>query len=230
MTTLQILGDFNVLVIGPSSAGKTIFIQKHATGDFISEYTPTTTSQTTPISFHVTGDYLDGMVNLNVHDYVSGESWEEADAAIFMFDNSQLSLTLDPTIHARQLFQSYYPTIPTVLAGNKSDLTPGTIFGESTFMISSKTNFNYEKPFLHLVRCLLDDDTLNFEEMPAADIPIVQIHPSLQALALQELETASAIPLPDIEENDFSDIPVIEGVSFSSPDFDDYFSSSDDEF
>ena len=73
--------------------------------------------------------------------------------------------------------------------------------------------------------------------MPVPEIPVVQIHPSLHALALQELEAASVTPLPDlpdIEENDLSDDTdspsdyFIQGNVWDSPTSS--LSSSDDEF
>jgi GTP-binding nuclear protein Ran len=232
MTNLPILGNFNVFVIGTSGVGKTTFIHKHVTGDFISIHTPTTTPQSTPLSFcvegyDVEGYDLAGIVHLNVHDHVSGESWEEANAAIFMFDNSHPN-TINVTIHARQLFSSYHPSVPTVLVGNKNDLVSFSTSFESSFTISTKTNNNYEKPFLYLIQQLLNNSTLEFGEMPVSEIPVVQIPPSLHALALQELEAAGVTPLPDlpdIEENDSSDesdLPDL--VSISSDTLSDSFS------
>lgn len=249
MTNLPTLGNFNVFVFGASGVGKTTFIRKHATGDFTHAHTPTATTQTTPLSFcfegyDEEGDDLVGMVHLNVHDHVSGDTWDEADAAIFMFDCCQTT-TIDNAIQTRQIFSSYHPSIPTVFLGNKNDLIPFSISSdplfsfssEPLFSISSKTNNNYEKPFLYVVRHLLNNSTLKFREMPVPEIPVVQIHPSLHALALQELEAASVIPLPDlpdIEENDLSDEPdlpsdyFIQGNVWDSPASS--LSSSDDEF
>jgi len=213
MEVLPTLGDFNVFIIGPSNVGKTTFIQKHATGNFTSTYIPTTTTQTTSISFHVSGDGINGLVNLTTHDHASEESWGEADAAIFMFDLDKFH-TLHTITQIYQNFQSANPLTPIFVVGNKYDLLGENLLEEGdsngifTSLISSKTNYNYEKPFLQLIRQLLDNDSLEFEDMPSPAIPILQVPPHLQELALQELEVAGVTDppdIPDIEENDFSE-------------------------
>ena len=226
---LPTIGDFKVFIIGPSGVGKTTFIQKHATGDFFSEYTPTMTPQTTPISFRMMGEDVDGIVYLNVSDCVYGDSWSEADAAIFMFDIYNGS-TFSPAMSAYTLFQILHPSKPAIFVGTKSDIgtedfsnvsllsSNGYHGGEyaisepPTYAISSKSAFNYEMPFLYLIRQLVDE-TLDFEEMSVYNPPTVIISPHIESQLLQELEHASAIPLPDlsdIEENDLSSLSELE--------------------
>lgn len=259
---LSILGNFNVSIIGPSGVGKTTFIQKHATGDFISEYTPTTTPLITPIKFRVVGDDMDGIIQMNVLDHAHSAAWGVADAAIFMFDLPNLN-TLDAVMQTFQLFRDHCPTTPTIVVGNKYDLFDVEIPGQAdqihsacaTFdavmdVISCKTNFDYEMPFLYLIHKLMGNYSLVFEEIPVVAPPIVQIDLSSYNLALQELLAAGVTPLPDlsdIEENDLpdlvsstdisdiSDLPDLEpanedwsdGINWSGGV--DYF-SSDDEF
>lgn len=255
---LPILGNFNVFIIGPSGVGKTTFIQKHHTGDFISEYTSTTTPLITLIKFRVVGDDMDGIIHLNVLDHAHSAAWGVADAVIIMFDLHNLN-TLDTAMQTFQLFRDHYPDTPTVVVGNKYDLfdvgnpsqadqiaSASDTFGAVMIVISCKTNFNYEKPFLYLIHKLTGNYTLNFEEMPVVAPPMVIIPPHLEAQLLQELESAGVTPLPDlpdIEENDLSstdisnlsDLPDLEpvgedwsdGINWSAEPG--YF-SSDDEF
>nr|QBK85785.1 MAG: Ras family GTPase [Marseillevirus LCMAC101] len=228
-----IIGDFKVLVIGPSGVGKTTFIKRHATGDFSSQYTPTTTAQTTPISFHMVGDDVGGeagvddIVQLNVVDHADGESWNQADAAIFMFDLANPN-SFDPAMTAFHLFRVQFPSVPTVFVGSKHDISNGNFLEQFTWsivwdeerqVISSKTNFDYEKPFLYLIRQLLGNETLNFAEMPVVTIP-----PHLEEQLLQELAVAGVTPLPylpDIEENDESQLSYLDFIqSLSDSDYD----------
>jgi len=252
---LQTLGSYKIFVVGPPGVGKTTFIKKHATGDFSSQYTPTTTVQTTPISFRVVDDEggeleedaeVDGIVQLDVFDHVNGESWHQADAAIFMFDLSNPnSFVLAMT--AFQLYRMLFPINPAVFVGNKHDIANDFLLNEFTWsivlgtgedekkVISSKTNFNYEGPFLYLIRRLLGNDSLEFGVMPVVNPPTVVIPPHLEAQLLQELAVAGVTPLPDlpdIEESEESNISTpsdtIPSLEFSS-DLDDYDFSSADE-
>ncbi len=217
---LPSLGDFNVFIIGSSGMGKTTFIQKHATGDFISAYTPTTETQITPISLRVVGEGVDGIVKLRVCDHFSGEWWNEVDAAIFMFDLGKPSTVLT-SMSALKHFRTLHLDVPIVFVGNKHDLfnivylTPMhqlmATLDVFFIMVSSKTNFDYEKPFLHLIRKLMENVALEFEEIPVVAPPTVVIPPHLMKAALQELEAAGVthLPdLPDIEENQWSDSTV----------------------
>ena len=245
---LPSLGTFNVSVIGPPSVGKTAFIHKHFSGEFVSEYTPTTGGvHISPTSFYMVGDDLDGVVEIIMLDHnmehASGGAWAHSHAVIFMFDWTNED-TFDTAVEMHHLFQQQFPVTPSIVVGNKFDLLAGGITEQFNadidtdlhVNISSKTNYNYEKPFLYLIRQLLGDSTLEFETMPVVAPPSVVIPPHLQALLLQELEAAGMTPLPDlpdIEENDLS-LSDLEPVSYEgswsidSASLD--FSSSDDEF
>jgi len=219
---LPSLGRFNIFV-GPSGAGKTPFIQKHAAGEFLPEYTPTTNQKNT-ISFRVAGGDVDGIVYLNVFDV---DSRSDVDAAIFMFNLTD-SDTKAVAIQALQLFRALRPSAPAVIAGNKCDLFfPGgladlrQIIGlQDQRPVSSKTDFEYKKSFLRLIRRLLKNSALDFGEMPAA-VQSTNLPPHLLAQVTQELAAAGVAPLPDIpdiEENDFPDEPEIEAGSIDVKD------------
>ncbi|XP_027126098.2 GTP-binding nuclear protein Ran1B-like [Coffea arabica] len=75
--------------------------------------------------------------------------------------------------------------IPAVLCGNKMDVKNRQVKAKQvTFHrkksiqyceISGKSNHNYEKPFLYLLRKLAGDPNLNFAEQPALVPPEVRI-------------------------------------------------------
>lgn len=67
--------------------------------------------------------------------------------------------------------------------------------------ISAKSNYNFEKPFLWLARKLVGDPNLSFVESPALKPPEVVIDQSTVAQYELELQNASAVPLPDEDED-----------------------------
>lgn len=67
--------------------------------------------------------------------------------------------------------------------------------------ISAKSNYNFEKPFLWLARKLIGDPNLEFVAAPALKPPEVQMDPTLVQKYEKEIEEASAVPLPDEDED-----------------------------
>ena len=68
--------------------------------------------------------------------------------------------------------------------------------------ISTKSNYNIEKPFLWLARTLVDDPNLEFVEMPALEPPEVQVDATLMQHYEQELADAQQTALPEDDDND----------------------------
>ena len=62
--------------------------------------------------------------------------------------------------------------------------------------ISAKSNYNFEKPFLWLARKLVGNTTLEFVAAPALAPPEVQVDAQLMEQYNNELQQASAMPLP----------------------------------
>jgi len=198
---LPIIGNFKILVIGPPRVGKTSFIQKHLTGEFSHHYTPTTHDQSFIDKFRVTGENTDGIIRLNLVDNVSGEFWNQADATIFMFDLSDINTFL-PAVELCCLFQELFPTVPIVFVGNKYDIAPEPDTVDKNFVMSSKTNYGYEKPLINLIRQLMENPTLDFNVIPVAAPPTIIIPPHLEIQLLQELAAAGVSPLPDLPDID----------------------------
>jgi len=65
------------------------------------------------------------------------------------------------------------------------------------YEISVKSNYNYEKPFVHLLRKLAKDPQLALVQPPALYPPEILIDKEQALLAENELEQASKMPLPD---------------------------------
>lgn len=74
--------------------------------------------------------------------------------------------------------------IPIVLCGNKVDVIDRKVRAKSIvfhrkhnmkyYDISARANYNFEKPFLSLMRKLLGDDDIEFTEMPPLAVDLIQ--------------------------------------------------------
>lgn len=173
--------NIKCLIVGDGAVGKTAYITRHATGEFIPYYNPTTTIKVPSLKFntskgYITFDLYDGPLALV----------PKIDCVIIMFD-----LTKHETYdHVRDWYQNIcdkYGNIPIILCGNKVDMkhlqvklaeiTVHRELGLPYYSISAKSNYNFEKPFLHLARHFLDDPDLYFTENEPIVPPTVTIDP-----------------------------------------------------
>lgn len=102
--------------------------------------------------------------------------------------------------------------IPIVLCGNKVDVKNRQVKAKQVtfhrkkniqyYEISAKSNYNYEKPFLYLLRKLAGDPNLNFAEQAALLPPEVHIDMIAQQQQEEELRRAVLQPLPDDDDDD----------------------------
>jgi GTP-binding nuclear protein Ran len=169
---------FKVVFIGDGEVGKTTFLNRHLTGDFTDKYIPTLGVDVHPLVFNT--NY--GQVILDVWDTAGQEKFGglrdgyyiAADAALIFYDvNSKESCQ-----GVGQWLYSFRnvtgPNTPVVLCGNKCDLRAKTKTKDmllkhdsslEEFMryeISAKNNYNYEKPFLEVIRQLTGHEDLMF--------------------------------------------------------------------
>lgn len=102
--------------------------------------------------------------------------------------------------------------IPIVLCGNKVDVKERKVKAKTItfhrkknlqyFDISAKSNYNFEKPFLWLARKLTGQSGLEFVAAPALAPPEVQVDANLMQQYQQEMDQATALPLPDEDDAD----------------------------
>ncbi|ODQ79393.1 hypothetical protein BABINDRAFT_161796 [Babjeviella inositovora NRRL Y-12698] len=102
--------------------------------------------------------------------------------------------------------------IPIVLCGNKVDVKERKVKAKTItfhrkknlqyYDISAKSNYNFEKPFLWLARKLAGNPQLEFVAAPALAPPEVQVDAELMLKYQQEMEAATALPLPDEDDAD----------------------------
>ena len=171
-----IMQTFKICIIGGPQTGKTTFIQRFTTGQFENLYIPTVGVKVGQINFQSNlGTYL-----LNIWD-IAGEQKIEAvrdgyfhgaDAAIAFYTSGNIEETNKLVAD----FGNICPNAPIINVWNKSDLRDEWNFVEQTFInnsntikqgnrltyqVSAKSNYNFEKPYLALLRILMDNPQLS---------------------------------------------------------------------
>lgn len=168
---------FKITMIGDGGTGKTTFLTRHLTGEFTRKYVATLGVDVHPLLFNT--NY--GLIIFEMWDTAGQDKfgglrtgyYTESKGAIIFFDVTA-SVTYRNVNNWRQDMKSICPDIPIVVCGNKVDIaerdvTPSSIKvlkGEMYYDLSAKSNYNYEKPFLHLARKLTGHDDLYFVAMP----------------------------------------------------------------
>lgn len=156
------MSTLKCVILGDHRVGKTAFIKRHQTGQF--EIAPVHDEKPIQLPFQTSH----GEVTLEMYEDGAGPICPTPDCIILMFDLTRRD-TLDVLPGIYELYKFAYnlsPAIPTVVCGNKCDLQARAIgaseiqksvieSGLTYYDISSKSNYNYEKPFLYLTRqCL----------------------------------------------------------------------------
>jgi GTP-binding nuclear protein Ran len=169
---------FKVVLVGDAGVGKTALIKRHQTGDFVKKYTPTKGVESNTLSFYTTA----GEVRLNILDTAGQEKYtnsidmcyKTADAAIIMFDVTSKVTYLSAMEWYKETVNKC-ADIPTMLVGNKVDCKgrkvkpkdiDTSVFGVVYCDISAKSTYNFEKPFLYLIRQLMNDHSISYVEAP----------------------------------------------------------------
>ena len=101
--------------------------------------------------------------------------------------------------------------IPIVLCGNKVDVKTRTVQPKHItfhrkknlqyFEMSAKSNYNFEKPFLWLLRKLVGNDKLNFVEQISLLPPTTSIDQHLVKQYQEELDKIALLPVPDGDDD-----------------------------
>jgi len=204
---------FKVILVGDGGVGKTTFVKRHKTGEFERKYVATMGVEVHPISFYTTH----GEVILNCWDTAGQEKlgglrdgyYIGGDAAIIMFDvTSAVSYKSVPHWHKdlTRVCDSKNP-IPIVLVGNKVDakdrkVKPRDIYFHRKknlqyYDISARSNYNFEKPFLYILKKLMGED-VEFRQAPALNPQELQMDPETIVRNEGELADALKAPLPQV--------------------------------
>ena len=170
LSTPELPRKFTIVIVGNSAVGKTTFLHRWCTGDFLRVPAPTYNLTHTRLRFNTTY----GEVAFTILDGpLIGQAFDAIDGAIIMFDvTSQKSY--DDTSAWKELLGDSVANV--VLCGNKADLSPRVVNANNIlnhrkwdvkyFDISAKSNYNFEKPFLTLARMLTGHNDLQLRGHP----------------------------------------------------------------
>jgi GTP-binding nuclear protein Ran len=161
------VAEFKLVLVGDGGVGKTTFVKRHLTGEFEKKYIATLGVEVHPMPFHTNK----GQILFNVWDTAGQEKlgglrdgyYIGGQCGIIMFD-----------VCARITYQNvpkWYKdlvrvceNIPIVLVGNKVDVKDRKVKAKQItfhrkknlqyYDISAKSNYQFEKPFVFLLRRL----------------------------------------------------------------------------
>lgn len=160
---------FKIVLVGDAKVGKTTFVNRHLTGDFKEDYDKTLGVDIHPLRFGTTyGNVIFDIWDVGqegLHDAY----YTQANAVILFFD-VQNKKSYDNLGSWLEAVKRVAGDIPAVVCGNKTDLPDRVVSPKKItfhrknnamyYDISAKSNYNYEKPFLHLARQLLNQPNL----------------------------------------------------------------------
>ena len=180
--------EFKIVLIGDGAVGKTTFVKRHLTGEFEKAYNATVGCEVHPMNFFTTK----GEVRLMVWDTAGQEKlgclrdgyYIGAHGAILMFDVCAW-ITYQNVPKWHKDFTWVCPDAIVVLVGNKVDVKERKVKAKQIvfhrkkniqyYDVSAKSNYQYEKPFLHLLRKISGDPELNLTEAPLLELPAVEM-------------------------------------------------------
>ena len=158
---------FKLMLLGDGGVGKTTYTRRNSTGEFVANYVPTMGVEVRPIRLETSV----GPVVLNCWDTAGQEKlgglrdgyYIGAHAAIIMFDLT--SRTTEKSVGKWfQDFRRVCPAEPVVVVGSKADCKERKVKtkdvtwpaknGLEYIEVSAKSNYNFELPFLTLLRKL----------------------------------------------------------------------------
>ncbi len=165
---------YKVVCVGEDGVGKTAFLKRHSTGEFDPKYVATMGVEIVPLTFYTNK----GPVCFNVWDCAGQEKfkglgdgyWVGADAVVVFFDVTSRRTYKSVARWIAKVRKMCGNDIPIVVCGNKNDVKDTDrkvklrdIHPDPTWCayydVSAKSNYNFEKPFLRIVREKMGEDT-----------------------------------------------------------------------
>merc|ERR1719432_94448 len=208
------VAEFKLVLVGDGGVGKTTFVKRHLTGEFEKKYIATLGVEVHPMPFFTNK----GQVNFNVWDTAGQEKlgglrdgyYIGGQCGIIMFDTcSRITYANVPKWYKD--LTRVCETIPIVLVGNKVDIKDRKVKAKQItfhrkknlqyYDISAKSNYQFEKPFVWLLKKLSGNTGLQLVEQPTLAPKDYEINPQQIAQYEQELANATAAPLPDEDED-----------------------------
>ena len=202
-----------VVLLGEAGTGKTCLISKFTAGIFNSESISSLSAQFITKTIQVNNE----SIKFDIWDTAGQEKlaclrdgyYIGAHCAIIMFDVCSRVTYKNVTKWYKELTR-VCEGIPIVLVGNKVDVADRKVkarqilfprkHGIQYYDISAKSNYQFEKPFLWLLKKLTQDPNLTLVEAPALQASEVNI-PQEQILQMtKELEEAKNAVIDDNED------------------------------
>lgn len=202
------------MLVGDGATGKTTFVKRHLTGEFEKQYNATVGCEVHPMNFFTSK----GEVHLMVWDTAGQEKlgclrdgyYIGAHGGIIMFDVcARITYQNVPKWHKD--LTRVCPDAHLVLVGNKVDVKDRKVKAKQIvfhrkkniqyYDISAKSNYQYEKPFLHLIRKMTGENDLSLTEAPALAPPTVEMSQDQIDELNNELDEAADAEFPEDEDD-----------------------------
>ena len=207
--------EFKLVLIGDGGVGKTTFVKRHLTGEFEKKYIATLGVEVHPMPFFTNH----GQIKFNVWDTAGQEKlgglrdgyYIGGHCGIIMFDVCA-RITYSNVPKWYKDLTRVCENIPIVLVGNKVDVKDRKVKAKQItfhrkknlqyYDISAKSNYQFEKPFVWLLRRLTNDANLMLVEAPMLAPQEVQIDDDHKKAIEDETRQAAEMALP-AEDDDF---------------------------
>merc|ERR1712061_377799 len=202
--------EFKLVLVGDGGVGKTTLVKRHLTGEFEKKYVATLGVEVHPLCFHTNR----GVIRFNVWDTAGQEKFGglrdgyyiQGQCAVIMFDvTSRITYKNVPNWH-RDIVR-VCENIPIVLVGNKVDVKDRQVKAKQIqfhrkrnlqyYDLSARSNYNFEKPFLWLARCLSGNKDLKFVEEQILRPPEIQLSNDEMRRIQEETEAAKQVAIVD---------------------------------
>lgn len=165
--------NYNILLLGDKKVGKSAYIKRLSTGEFIENYVSDYGLVSDALIFE-TGL---GKINFNLfilnndkevlEKHLSSESYKHYTAVIIMHDLTNPESLINAKLWIKDIRNN--SNLPIVLCGNKFDSLSAkhlrSLRGldvNAYYEISAKSNYNFEKPWLWIARYLSNNQDLQF--------------------------------------------------------------------
>lgn len=210
----QQVPEFKLVLVGDGGVGKTTFVKRHQTGEFEKKYIATLGVEVHPMPFFTTL----GQVKFNVWDTAGQEKlgglrdgyYIGGQCAIIMFDVCA-RITYSNVPKWYKDMTRVCENIPIVLIGNKVDVKDRKVKAKQItfhrkknlqyYDISAKSNYQFEKPFVWLLRRLTNDPNLQLVEAPVLIPQEVQLDDEHKKALEAEVAQAAEMALPEDDED-----------------------------
>lgn len=143
-----------ILIIGDAGVGKTTWLKRLTTGDFIKQYNHT---QQSTYKTNIINNTEIECIELGGQYKLQHEKIPDIDGIVIMFDKGS-KLSFLSVMNYYRYCQTHYPNKKIVLCGNKAELDSKVsylniqntmeLFNCSYYDISAKSCYNFDKPLL----------------------------------------------------------------------------------